>query len=482
MSHPLRILFIEDDPDDRLLVIEELRREFSELEITVITDAQSWAQALEASDFDLVITDYALGWTDGLTILKAVKARWPDRPVIMFTGTGSEEIAVEAMKAGLDDYILKSFQHSARLPAAVRLALKRVQERRVMQEAQDRYLSLFDGVPVGLYRSTPQGQFLIANLALAQMLGYPDRESFLMASAADLYVDPEVRQEWQALLEQEGTVRDFEERFRRHDGTIIWVRDTARAVRDAAGQVQYYEGSLEDITDRKRAQEALARRAREMAALYETSLAINSQLDLPTLLEAIVQRAAELVGTGRGVLYLMQPDGETLELTVSHNQPDDYVGTVLRLGEGLSGRVAQTGEPMMVTDYQHWEGRVLAYENAPNGRILGVPIKRGGGVIGVINVADNEQMGPFSDEEIRLVSLFAEQAAVAIENARLFEAEREQRELAEALRETSSVLSATLDLNTVLDLLLDQIARLVPYDAACVMQVEGEHVSIVRQT
>ena len=92
MSHPLRILFIEDDPDDRLLVIEELRREFSELEITVITDAQSWAQALEASDFDLVITDYALGWTDGLTVLKAVKARWPDHPVIMFTGTGSEEI------------------------------------------------------------------------------------------------------------------------------------------------------------------------------------------------------------------------------------------------------------------------------------------------------------------------------------------------------------------------------------------------------
>jgi PAS domain S-box-containing protein len=480
MNHPLRILFIEDDPDDRLLVIEELRREFSELEVTVITDAPSWAQALEASDFDLVITDYALGWTDGLTILKTVKARWPNRPVIMFTGTGSEEIAVEAMKAGLDDYILKSFQRSARLPAAVRSALKRVQDRRVMREAQNRYLSLFDGVPVGLYRSTPQGQFLIANPALAQMLGYPDRESFLMASAADLYVDPEVRQEWQALLEQEGTVHDFEERFRRYDGTVIWVRDTARAVRDAAGQVQYYEGSLEDITDRKRAQEALAHRAREMAALYETSLAINSQLDLSTLLEAIVQRAAELVGTGRGVLYLMQPDGETLELTVSRNQPDDYVGTIIRLGEGLSGRVAQTGEPMMVTDYQNWEGRVPAYENAPKGRILGVPIKRGGKVIGVINVADNEQMGSFSDEEVRLVSLFAEQAAVAIENARLFEAEREQRELAEALRETGSVLSATLDLDTVLDRLLDQIARLVPYDATCIMLVEGEHISIVR--
>ena len=78
-----------------------------------------------------------------------------------------------------------------------------------------------------------------------------------------------------------------------------------------------------------------------------------------------------------GGLYLMKPDGQTLELVVNHNLPGDYNDVTLRLGEGLSGRVAQTGEPMAVDDYSHWEGRSAAYANAPMRRVLGVPLKVG---------------------------------------------------------------------------------------------------------
>jgi len=120
MTNPLRILLIDDNPDDRALVIRELRKDFPGLQVEQITEASGLAQALEAGNFDLVITDYQLHWTDGLKILHAFKSRWPDRPVVMFTGTGSEEIAVEAMKAGLDDYVLKSPKHFVRLPLSVR--------------------------------------------------------------------------------------------------------------------------------------------------------------------------------------------------------------------------------------------------------------------------------------------------------------------------------------------------------------------------
>ncbi|NIV30288.1 MAG: PAS domain S-box protein, partial [Anaerolineae bacterium] len=96
-----------------------------------------------------------------------------------------------------------------------------------------------------------------ANLAQVKMLGYSSRLDLMKTNTASLYVDPEERVRWQTLMEREGVVRDFETRFRRQDGTVIWVNDTAQALRDEQGKVLYYEGSLEDITERKQAEAEL---------------------------------------------------------------------------------------------------------------------------------------------------------------------------------------------------------------------------------
>ena len=255
MSNPLHILLVDDNPDDRLLAIRELRRKSPHLQVKQIIEAQGFAQALEAGDFDLVITDYQLRWSDGLAVLRATKARCPHCPVIMFTATGSEQIAVQAMKNGLDDYVLKSPQHLARLPAAVRSALERAQERQALKEAETRYRNLFERVPVGLYRTALGGQIIDANPVLVQMLGYPDRETLLAINVVDLYVDPQDRRREQVLMERDGVVRDFEMQLCRHDGTVIWVQDSSRAILDDERRVLYYEGALEDITERQRAEE-----------------------------------------------------------------------------------------------------------------------------------------------------------------------------------------------------------------------------------
>jgi PAS domain S-box-containing protein len=244
MNQILRILLIDDNPDDRALVVRELRRNFTELDIVQVADADGFAQALQAGGFDLVITDYQLRWTDGVTVLRTIKNDWPDCPVVMFTATGSEEVAVEAMKAGLNDYVLKSPKHFTRLTAAVRLALEQAQQRRALKEAETRYRSLFDGIPIGLYRSTPAGQFLDANPALVQMLGYPSRDALLMVKLAHLYANPDERRQWQTVVERDGIVQNFEVQMRRLDGTIIWVRNSARAVRDEQNQILYYEGAM----------------------------------------------------------------------------------------------------------------------------------------------------------------------------------------------------------------------------------------------
>lgn len=140
-------------------------------------------------------------------------------------------------------------------------AARDISERRQMEtelrESTARYRSLVEGVPVGIYRTTPAGQILDANSALIEMLGYPDWESLLATNAADIYVDPAERGRWQEAVEREGGVHSHEPQLRRRDGTIIWVRDTARVARDDEGQVLHYEGIWEDITQHKQAKEEL---------------------------------------------------------------------------------------------------------------------------------------------------------------------------------------------------------------------------------
>ena len=146
---------------------------------------------------------------------------------------------------------------------------ERTQTEQSLRVSEERFHSLFDGVPVGLYRSTPgpDGRAVAVNPALVQMLRYPDPESLMAVRLADVYVHAEDRRRWQALMTREGIVRDFETQLRRCDGSVIWTINTARAVRDAAGEVTHYEGSLQDISERKQAEKKVERYQHQLRAM-----------------------------------------------------------------------------------------------------------------------------------------------------------------------------------------------------------------------
>ena len=229
-----------------------------------------------------------------------------------------------------------------------------------------------------------------------------------------------------------GISRDITEHKQAEEALQKARDELEQRVEERTVELRAINASLQrEVLERKRAEEALASHTREMVALYETSLEVSSQPDLPALLQTIVERAASLLGMPMGSLYLVKPDGETLQMAVSYNLPSAYVGITLRPGEGLAGRVARTGTPLMVDDYRTWEGQVAVFADAPVRRALGVPLKSGDTVIGVIMV-DGDTPGAFSEDDVRLVSLFADQAALVVEKTRLYEAV--QRELAERKR------------------------------------------------
>ncbi|MFN2146540.1 MAG: HD-GYP domain-containing protein, partial [Anaerolineales bacterium] len=140
-------------------------------------------------------------------------------------------------------------------------------------------------------------------------------------------------------------------------------------------------------------------------------------------------------------------DGNNLRSTLAFNSPDTPPGMVVPYGEGLSGRVAESGEVLVIEDYAAWSGRMRSLDPANFRRVMGVPLKVHGRVIGVINMIDRTQVGGFSEEEIRLVSLFADQAALAIENGRLYQGlQQSNLELSIAYEATIEGWSRALDL------------------------------------
>jgi PAS domain S-box-containing protein len=202
-------------------------------------------------------------------------------------------------------------------------------------------------------------------------------------------------------------------------------------------------------------------RLSEMEALRETSLDISRQLDVPQLLQSIVRRASALVDTSGGGLYLYHEEEQELELVVSQYLDKDHSGTRLKVGEGLSGRVVQTGTPMVVEDYAHWEGRSPFYEGAAFGAVAAVPLRWGDEILGVVNVTDVGKDRVFSDRDLQLLELFASQAAIAIKNAQLYQQQQQRNRELMALHETSLHISSRLDLASVLEAIIGRAAELL---------------------
>ncbi len=268
MSQTIRLLLLDDNPDDRVLAIRQLQREFNDLQVEQIIEAKGFSRALAAGNFDLVITDFQMRWTDGIAVLRAIKARYPDCPVIMFTNTGSQEIAVEAMKAGLEDYVLKSPKHYIRLPVAVRSALDGALNQRRAIHLENRLQFLLNRLDVGVFRATQAGELIEGNAAFLRILqvnSLPEAQEIYLHQ---LYIRREIGSsnlEWERELQ-----------LQRSDGSRVWVLlSETLSANDGETAI---DGLLEDISERKSAEaeirslnENLEHRVRKRTAQLEVT-------------------------------------------------------------------------------------------------------------------------------------------------------------------------------------------------------------------
>ena len=314
---------------------------------------------------------------------------------------------------------------------------ERKQAAEALRASEERFRTVFELAPIGITLVSPGGRPIRANRAFQEILGYSEEEFRNMVITDFTHTD-DVRKSWQLIRDVVEGGRDtftWDKRYRRKDGELVWGRVAVSSVEDSSGESRQLIAMLQDISDRKRTEETLRRRAKELDTLQATVLDITTRHELPALLETVVRRAARLLGASGGGLYLCDPDREEARCVVSYNAPRDYTDVVLSYGEGAAGVVAATGEPLIVDDYRTWSRRAPVYEEEqPFGAVLSAPMIWEGEVTGVIHVLHDEEVSsPFTQTDLELLNLFANHAAIAVENARLYDRLRSGRERLQAL-------------------------------------------------
>ena len=281
-NSPLKILLISSDAEMAQRVSALLQCATQAVEVTVEPTADAGLAMLATNNFHALLFEIAQANTAALFQITLLTTKSPRLPVIVIGPSEDDQFLAEAVFSGAQDYLGREQLAAATLNHAIHCSIARQQEHLALVEEKENYYSIFDHLVEGIFRTTMAGHYLLANVALARIYGYNSPVE-LMASIKDiagsLYVEHGRREEFVRLMQENDTLSGFESRIYRKDDTIIWIAENCRAVRDGQGRLLYYEGTVEDITERKRAEEQIRRATGELSRSREELRTKNALME-----------------------------------------------------------------------------------------------------------------------------------------------------------------------------------------------------------
>ncbi len=284
--------------------------------------------------------------------------------------------------------------------------------------------------PLGLYRTTPQGQIVDAAPTLARMLGYPDVQALKAVNFWDIHHDPRDRDSWQAVLDSSPMVEIFETQLRRGNGTLFWAKDSSRAAKDSRGNVLFYDGIIEDITRKKQMEEEHSWDVRLQASVGDVSERLLSTTPIGEISTVVMEHARRL--TSSATAFVGNIDERTGRLAPAALTPDargvltEYSGAdgALHEGSGLWRWILEKKKPIL-TNMTSLDPRFTGMPDwhIPVRQFLAVPALMEGRIVGLIVVANAEE--PYVERDLKAVERLATLYAIAVQRTRTESALRE---------------------------------------------------------
>ena len=410
----LRVLHLEDDPADAELIHAALEAEGMAVDARRVDTSEAFLRAIEEDTFDLVLSDYALPSFDGISAVRELRRRKVDVPLIIISGTLGEDRAVEALKAGATDFVVK--QHLSRLGPAVARALEEARERGARRRAEEelaesrRFLQrVIDATPNLIYVfDLAERRNVYINPQSVTMLGYTPEEIESFGSGLDQLEHaaicgdlPALVALWEEMRQaRDGQVMESEYRVRLPSGEWRWLRSRRVPFKRVEGEVRQILGAAEDVTDHKRAE-------RRRAMQYAITVALAESESWPEAARRVVATLGEALDWPVVELWMVDPSAGVLRLDSAWHHPslgtEGWRSAVTTMtfapGPTLPGRVWASGRPAWVEDIAQdpFFMRPGLAQDMGLRSAVGAPVRAGRDVCGVLKLLTRDPCPPDHD-------------------------------------------------------------------------------------
>lgn len=443
MNKPMLILYLEDDPRDAELVRDKLQQSDIVCELRVAINRAEYEAALAQTRFDLILSDYRLPDYDGMAALAFARGKQPDVPFILISGTLGEEQAVDCVLRGTNDYVLK--QRLARLLPAIKRALSEAEKQQKLWEAEAELLAskqilegIINAIPVRVFWKDRSLVYVGCNTTFARDAGFADPKDiigkddtqFRWSEHAETY-----RADDRQVIESGSPKLFFEEPMTTPEGNKITLLTSKIPMLCAKGEISGIIGTYMDITERKKAEEEIARNSEiqaAMNALLKMSIEINNMKEFLGSALDLLLSLKWLSIESKGAVFLTDESKNTLHLQVQRGFPEELLTACssVQFGKCLCGRAAEE-RTIQFADCIDWRHDIRIDGILPHGHCC-VPILSGDHVLGVLNLYVRERHSRIAWEDEFLVAV-ANLLASAIERNKT---EEEKANLELQLRES----------------------------------------------
>ena len=489
MPGVLRLLFVEDSVDDALLTVRELKRAGYDVIYERVETAAAMTAALHENTWDLVIADYSLPEFSGNAALEVLKSTQLDIPFFIISGSIVEDLAVEVMKSGASDYLMKG--NVKRLIPSVARELREAEVRRqrrraeqALHDSEARKAAIFDSAFDSIISIDHTGSIIEFNPQAEKTFGYR-RSAVIGKELAELIIPPALREEHRRGLAHYLTTGHgpvFGKRIDitalRSDGSEFPVELIISPM--SIGERTIFTGFIRDISERKRAEEQIQRNIERMGALREIEKSITSTLDLNTVLNVLLEKIDIFFAkSSAATVRLFDKETGRLEPVAARNiEIGEWIAAMRDVQDNVKSYasvVVEQRAPLVIANLQT-DSRTqnpLFYREHGLISYAGVPLIAKDDVLGVLGIYTKEEHS-FSSEEIELLTILAGHTAIAIHNARLYDHAQRQLKRIQGVSEINNAITSTLSLKHVLDVLLEKSELFCPVAVACGVRLFDE--------
>ncbi len=478
----LRVLYAEHNQVDVDLTRRHFARQSPHIRLDVVSGAEQIYNRLKRETpepYEVLLLDYRLPGQTGLDILKDLRANHHDIPVVIVTGQGDEEVALQAIKLGALDYVIKNPGYLYRLPYILETArdtAERAREHAALEESQSRLQALFNNALNSFLLTDDQTRFLAANPTACLLLGY-SHDELLNMRLADIVASPsadELEANQAELLRVGKQLGEMS--LCRKDGSLIETEYHAVANIVPGVHLTVHR----DVTARKQAEARTRVEAARALALAQVALRLNAQMDLQAVLGVVCEEAAAALGVPAVLVMLHDVKTQALLPAQAIGLPSDFLQRVNPINiEAVKPYLSNNGDIRPITLNDMVAARYVNLEQIFVDQhihsVAGVGMLRDEQIQGVIFVLAKDQPREFSLDEIDLLRAITAQAAQAVANARLFEENLRKTRRAESLARMASRLNTQLELKAVLQVVCEETARALDTTVAMVGLFDSAH-------